>query len=527
MARTMTAVRKASADDQGSLILATLLIMMASMLAVILVPVIVAQINTSKFDTRRAHSLDAAQAGVDTVLGMLRDAQSSGTGDLGKLPCDTAAGITGVVSSGGTSRYLAHVYYFSQDPRGHDDWLTNPTLQISCIAGHGVAFTPSFAVIVAQGTDSPTGSFSSVPTRTVQATYVFKTKNNNVPGGLIHSYNSNPDLCLDAGSSAPAAGTVVTFTACSAGTAQQMWSFNPNLTISLASTVDTTSGDLGLCLTAAYPHAAGETIVLKACSSTTAPQQQWGYDGNSEFYATTSSGTGDSYCLGPQSPNTANANLVLVGCAGRDTSHSFSPDGAVGAGNADGLHKFLVNYNQFGRCLDITNQTLPQVSGTQYLISYPCKVSPALTSPPSCTPSNPVAVTNSSPTNQEWCMPQIPNGSSSATGVITSMMDSSYCLISPMSLNGNPYMDKCNNATTASKTWTVWGDTGEYTTSYRISDSSTPNGSSSIGYCLQPTSNTADVYTKIIVSTCSGSTLQKWNAPPGVMPVPVKDYHEK
>ena len=124
-------------------------------------------------------------------------------------------------------------------------------------------------------------------------------------------------------------------------------------------------------------------------------------------------------------------------------------------------------------------------------------------------------------------MPQIPNGASSATGVITSMMDSSYCLISPMSLNGNPYMDKCNNATTASKTWTVWGDTGEYTTSYRISDSSTPNGSSSIGYCLQPTSNTADVYTKIIVSTCSGSTLQKWNAPPGVMPVPVKDYHEK
>ena len=142
-----------------------------------------------------------------------------------------------MVSSGGTSRYLAHVYYFSQDPRGHADWLTNPTLQISCIAGHGVAFTPAFAVVVAQGTDSPTGlvqlRFRRAPSRPPMCS---RRRTTTCPGGLIHSYNSNPDLCLDAGSSAPSAGTVVTFAACSAGSAQQMWSFNQNLTISLAST---------------------------------------------------------------------------------------------------------------------------------------------------------------------------------------------------------------------------------------------------------------------------------------------------
>ena len=105
-------------------------------------------------------------------------------------------------------------------------------------------------------------------------------------------------------------------------------------------------------------------------------------------------------------------------------------------------------------------------------------------------------------------------------------MDSSYCLVSPMTANSNPYMDKCSNVAAANRTWTVWGDTGEYTTSYRISDSATPTAGSSLGYCLQPT-DTNDIYSKIIVSTCSGTTLQKWNAPPGVVPIPVKDYHER
>lgn len=517
--------RHAPGDDRGSMVMAALLIMVASMLALLLVPLIIAQINTSRFDTRRGHALDAAQAGVDVVLGQLRSATSSGVGDLGKLPCGTT--FAGAVSTGGTARYEARVYYFSADPRGHDDWAGDSTKQISCLSGQGVAVTPGYGMVVSRGTDSTTGSFDTVATRTIHATYVFKTKNNNVPGGLIHSYGSDPELCLDAGSSSPAIGTVATFRPCAAGTAQQLWSFNTNLTISLAATVNGPS-DLGVCLSApaAYPHASGDPVTLQNCSSTTSPQQRWGYNGSSNFVATTSAGRQDSLCMGPASPNTADANLTLVSCGARDTGHAFSPDGAVGAGNADGAHKFLVNYNQFGRCLDITNQKLPQDAGTKYLISYPCKVAPDTASTPACTPTSPVTVTASAPANQWWCLPSIPTGATSATGQITSIMDSSYCLVSPMTLNGNPYMEKCANVTANQKKWTVWGDTGEYTTSYRISDASTPSASSSLGYCLQPT-DTTDIYTKIIVSDCTGTTLQKWNAPPGVVPIPVKDYHEK
>ena len=501
--------------------MALLLIMVGTMFTLLLTPIVLAQINTSKVDTRRGHSLDAAQAGVDIALGHIRDANNgSGLGVLASLPCNT---FTGTVASGGTARYEAKVYYFSQDPRGHADWINDSTKQIGCISStSGLPLTPRYAVVVSRGTNSATGSLDTVPTRTIQATYVFKTQNNNVPGGLIHSYNSSPDLCLDAGSSSPAVGTVVTFQRCASGTDQQLWSFNTNLTISLASSVDTASGSLGFCLDAPFPHAANEPITLQNCSRTTVRNQQWSFTGNNNFPATTTSGAQDSYCWNPQSTNTVGANLILGACGGRDTAHAFVPEAAVGAGNADASQKMLVDYNQFGRCLDITNQTLPQVAGTKYLISYPCKVTPDTSQPP---------------TNQQWNLPAIPTGGTSASGVITSVMDPTYCLLSPMALGGYPYMDKCTAApSTASKTWTVWGATGEYATSYRISDSSTPSTTSSLGYCLQPTDPTItppDLYpgdgssSKIIITSCSGATLQKWNAPPGVEAAPVKDYTEK
>jgi Ricin-type beta-trefoil lectin domain len=521
MAGKLIRAAAGESDDRGSIVMAMLLIMVGTMFTLLLTPIVLAQINTSKVDVRRGHSLDAAQAGVDVALGHIRDANDgSGLGVLASLPCNT---FTGTVASGGHARYEAKVYYFSQDPRGHADWLTDSTKQIGCISStSGLPITPRYALVVSRGTDAATGSLNTVPTRTVQATYVFKTQNNNVPGGLIHSYDSSPDLCLDAGSSSPAVGTVVTFQPCASGTDQQLWSFNPNLTISLATSADTATGGLGLCLDATFPHASNEPITLQTCASTTVRNQQWSFTGNNNFPATTTSGAQDSYCWNPQSTNTVGANLILGPCGGRDIAHAFVPEAAVGAGNADASQKFVVNYNQFGRCLDITNQTLPQVPSIKYLISYPCKVTPDTSRPP---------------TNQQWNMPTIPTGGTSASGIITSVMDPSYCLISPMALGGYPYMDKCGNApSTESKTWTVWGATGEYATGYRISDSSTPTPGSSLGYCLQPTDPTIsppDLYpgdrssSKIIMTTCSGATLQKWNAPPGVESAPVKDYSEK
>jgi hypothetical protein len=60
--------------------------------------------------------------------------------------------------------------------------------------------------------------------------------------------------------------------------------------------------------------------------------------------------------------------------------------------------------------------------------------------------------------------------------------------------------------------WTMYGDTGDYATSYRIVDIN--------GYCLTPTNlavATPDTHgdgtAKVKVAPCTSSELQKWNAP--------------
>jgi hypothetical protein len=76
-------------------------------------------------------------------------------------------------------------------------------------------------------------------------------------------------------------------------------------------------------------------------------------------------------------------------------------------------------------------------------------------------------------------------------------------------------------------TWTVYSDTGRRSTSYRIESTyrSTPTGGP---FCLSPTdprATPADLWnggiggasynfstSKLVLATCNGSDLQKWNA---------------
>ena len=69
----------------------------------------------------------------------------------------------------------------------------------------------------------------------------------------------------------------------------------------------------------------------------------------------------------------------------------------------------------------------------------------------------------------------------------------------------------------AHTTWTLSGDTGDYRTSYRITDDT--------GLCLQPQDAAARAadpnpftdgpdISKLVVQPCTDSTLQKWNPPP-------------
>ena len=155
-----------------------------------------------------------------------------------------------------------------------------------------------------------------------------------------------------------------------------------------------------------------------------------------------------------------------------------------------------------------------------YLISWPCKQAPS-----------PTQVGQ----NQRWALPTIASGSTSGSGRISTLVQNPnlvpWCLQSPGSVAAGQYVRivTCPVTLTTSLTWTVYGDTGAYATSYQITDG--------YGYCMQATDQNAaspDLYpygnqvAKIVVRACNGSTLQKWNAPPGILDsIPFKDLNEQ
>ena len=59
-----------------------------------------------------------------------------------------------------------------------------------------------------------------------------------------------------------------------------------------------------------------------------------------------------------------------------DNIQNWAPDAAVGAGAAGPLTTQIVNFSQFGRCIDVTNQ---DVTST-FLIVWPCKQAPNVAS---------------------------------------------------------------------------------------------------------------------------------------------------
>ena len=98
---------------------------------------------------------------------------------------------------------------------------------------------------------------SGTSNRTLRGTYVVHTTNANISGGLVHVYRGSAtlnDLCIDAGSGNPAAGTAVTMQLCNAGAVAQTWAYDGNLRLQLVSSPG--PGQLtGLCLDAGATHA--------------------------------------------------------------------------------------------------------------------------------------------------------------------------------------------------------------------------------------------------------------------------------
>jgi hypothetical protein len=498
--RKVDPVIRRHADDSGSLAFALMVTLVGMTLSALLVPMVLSQIGSTREETKRVQAVNAAQAGLDVVLEHIQSASdASGNGVLASLPCGP---FTGNVGAGGGSRYQVNVDYFQVDPKGHDQdnaWIA--ANRIACISGGGTYSTPSYALLRALGTDQATGDFTTVPTRSLSATYKFEISNQNIPGGLIRTYKSAKELCLDAGSSSPAAGTNVVVQPCVDGSSQQKWAYSQNLNLVLVAS-RTPSNPAGMCVDGGATEKTGNNATMQPCVLPKAAQQQWSFDDAGKFEGTSDGKALNKLCLNPQVQDTVGSFIVLGSISGGTCPTYWSPDAEAGAGAAGPATGQLVNFAQFGRCLDITNQDVTY----PHEIAWPCKQAP-----------DPTTLT----WNQVFSIPAVLPPAKYASGPISTVKSgTTYCIKSPNSTAPKTYVTlaTCGGGPTADEIWTVYGDTGSYDTSYRIADKN--------GYCLSPTDQYAtppDLFSngtltsKIIVATCSSSTLQKWNAPPNIL----------
>ena len=513
-------------DDRGSMPLAMLVVTVGVALSGTLAAIVSTQVDTGDFDARRVQALHAAQAGLDAGLAAVRGSvDSDGKGDTALLPCGP---LNGVVGEGSAASYAVTITYFGKDPQGKPVNTTDGL--IDCAHAQDKDPGPAFVMFDSIGTAVK----GSAAKRELRGTYIVHTDNTNISGGLVHVFRNVTtlnDLCFDAGSAEPAPGTPLTVQFCTAGGTSQTWSYNENLQFVLVAS-QTPARPFGMCVDAGgFPRAATAPALLQPCQSDVPSlyRQMWSFNDSANLEGSNATGTNiGGYFLNVQQPDTPGSPIILTTAhtGGYNNINTFSQDANVGAGQAASQKpgKYvgqLINYNQFGRCLDDTGGD-PMAA---FMIAWPCKQNP-----------NPALVM----WNQRDVFPALPSAADptmdgtdanhvSGTIVMTGPGKAPnpttpyvpYCLQSPLSTALYQYVTTrpCIDPVPDNQKWTVYGHTAHYATSYTIVDSTGM-------YCLQPrdpTTATPDIFqavnliSKIYVGVCSGSTLQKWNADKNVV----------
>ncbi len=515
-------------DDTGSLPLAMLLTVIGTGLSITLLAGTVQLAEATKVEAGRVAALQAARTGLASALANIRAAaDAQGAGVVSALPCrnDTAPHVTGS-TGGAAARYEATVLYLARDPGERSaGW----------IAANGRTCTsviPKFAYV------SSIGIAADGYRRILYGTYTFKTViRGNTPGGAMKVWQCNTTdprptcpgvdtylLCMDVGEN-PAPGTVVLMQPCRYdrdGTAieQQSFGYQPNLTISLVTERPLRGYPNGLCLDAGWPQVAKAVVQLQECGATTLPRQQWSFNTASGFFGTDDGKTLNNVCLSVETPDTPASRIVLNDTAGGlgngnpacntgfpNNNQSWVPDAKVGAGAAGlPITKQLVNYELFGRCLDVTYQDVTK----PFHVAFPCKQ----------TPDPEVR-----DWNQQWELPE------SGTGQIAVIEPSKgrHCLKAPP-LAGTPLLVLVKPC--------VKGDDSDETMQWNVRGKETPTNDdkfriegtgSYADYCLQPLPEhpawqQAD---KIGLKPCTSDLIQKWNAEAGSTPASFSDIGER
>ncbi|MFI6071758.1 RICIN domain-containing protein [Actinoplanes sp. NPDC051343] len=544
-----------SRNERGSLPLAMLLTLVGVGLTGLIGTTVIGQVTTSRYDGERAAAMDAAQSGIETALAQMRALPIYADGDARRtdLPCATTSTtspdltIAGRVSPGSPAAYSVNVYYVSLAPPSTTDaeaWARSN--RIGCVAGIP-ATAPMYALLAATGT-------SGAENRSVTATYLFQSHTKaNVPGGTIKVYNS--DQCLTA-PRLPAdpvpltASTQVVLATCSATDPKQIFTYNPTLQVELKATEGSVAFPHGACLQAVNTD--HSPVVFADCDTTKLNYTQvWSLNNRDNFEGTLNGTGNDGKCVNVDwtaAPPALVINNVIQGntnrvantagdgtdgtpCSGTSGDYTryktFFPDASAGTGAAGPVTRQLVNYDEFGRCLDVTGNNV----GSAFLVVFPCKQTPD---------------PNGIQWNQVWYLPGVPatdaagNPGTSGTGWLTltgSDKVTKYCLTSPGSTAAGQYVRVYQCTPTAGATppanqnWTRRVFTGVNQTSYRIESTFGTNAGNP--YCLLPSPSdywdqfTAMKISKLVLAPCDGSNLQKWNASPSILTSVVSDYREK
>ncbi|GLY97172.1 hypothetical protein [Actinoplanes sp. NBRC 103695] len=566
-------------DDTGSMPVALLVTLLSVTLSAGLSGVVVNQIKDSKRLELRTSAVAAAQAGLDAGLAQIRSAIKTdlGTGltvgDLTKLKCDKS--IPGLLPANGKGdqTYTTTIGYFVADPSDAIETLkpvgdlTNLTSLVdnltsllglvnktTTLATGGVLpvtkpLTDVLSSVIGCDGDRPDavplfGLLRSVGkvggvTRTVYATYKFRTDDDTIPGGKIVVYNgSGTKLCLGSLENPPQLGKNLTAVDCNSDPKQVTLIYPKSMTLALSKTrTSASSGSAaypyGLCIQAPTPLVAGGAVTLQRCDPDTTValatlSQQWSYNVNQQtYYAATMSGptkVASTYCLTMLSPGVINTPVVVRSgssyCGAANTvGKSFVPENSVGAGAASLTSGQYVNRDEFGRCLDLTNENPSESSQDPHpagLISYPCKQT----------------LSGDVYWNHKWTGPLtqslIKQNVTMAVGLIYTTQPTSpaknWCLKSPGTELGFVWVAACS-ASAANQQWTVYGASPNINNAYQVVDKST-------GFCLEAGGDRGSYYkysgwSYIIVAKCNGTAEQKWNAPTDWDLNPLKSIQEK
>ncbi|MBL7253271.1 RICIN domain-containing protein [Paractinoplanes lichenicola] len=531
-------------DSRGSLPLAMLLSIVGVGAAALLGAVVASQISTTRYDTNRAAAISAAQSGVETSLAQFRSVPINSSGDaaLATVPCAATPGgpslkLSGSVSAGTPAGYAVNIYYLTlSPPAGADPETWAKSNRLGCAAGGGPALVPLYALIASTGT-------AATASRTLLATYLFQSRTKpNVPGGTIKVYNS--DQCVTAprevtGTNPLTVGSPVVLATCDASDPKQNFTYNPTLQVQIKGSEGSVNFPNGACVSAV---SVDKTPVTFVDCDATKRTQIWSLNNRDNFEGTTDGVNPNGKCFNVDwttLPPRLLINNVIAGnanrvagtqgdgtdgtpCSGTSGDYTkyktFFPDASAGTGAAGDVTKQLVNYDQFGRCLDVTGNNV----GSAFLVVFPCKQAP-----------NKVIQWN-----QVWFLPAVAVGSTSAQGrVYLKAADgiTTYCLYSPGSTAWGQYVRValCNlsSAIPANQLWTRSVFTGISQTSYRIE--STFGTSATAPYCIMPSPTdywdqfSAMHISKLVLGACTGSNLQKWNASPSILSSVVSDYQEK